>query len=34
MEENSELLRYPIPPALWADLRDAKLIHPGAPTPS
>jgi D-threo-aldose 1-dehydrogenase len=34
MEENSELLRHPIPPALWADLRDAKLIHPGAPTPS
>jgi D-threo-aldose 1-dehydrogenase len=34
MEENSELLRYPIPPALWADLRDAKLIHPDAPTPS
>jgi len=34
MEENSELLRYPIPSALWADLRDAKLIHPGAPTPS
>jgi len=34
MEENSELLRYPIPSALWADLRDAKLIHPDAPTPS
>ena len=34
MEENSELLRYPIPSALWADLRDAKLIPPGAPTPS
>ena len=34
MEQNSELLRYPIPSALWADLRDAKLIHPGAPTPS
>ena len=33
MEENSELLRYPIPSALWADLRDAKLIHSGAPTP-
>ena len=34
IEENSELLRYPIPSALWADLRDAKLIHPFAPTPS
>ena len=34
MEENSKLLRYPIPSALWADLRDAKLIHPSAPTPS
>jgi len=34
MEENSELLRYPIPPALWADLRDSKLLHPNAPTPS
>ena len=34
MEENSDLLRYPIPSALWADLRDAKLIHPLAPTPS
>jgi D-threo-aldose 1-dehydrogenase len=34
MEENSDLLRYPIPPALWADLRNAKLLHPDAPTPS
>jgi D-threo-aldose 1-dehydrogenase len=34
MEENSEFLRYPIPPALWADLRTAKLLHPDAPTPS
>jgi D-threo-aldose 1-dehydrogenase len=34
MEENSKLLRYPIPPGLWADLRDVKLIHPDAPTPS
>ncbi len=30
---NLELLRYPIPSALWADLRDAKLLHPEAPTP-
>jgi D-threo-aldose 1-dehydrogenase len=34
MEENSEFLRYPIPAALWADLRNAKLLHPDAPTPS
>jgi D-threo-aldose 1-dehydrogenase len=34
MDENSDLLRYPIPPALWADLRDAKLLHPDAPTPT
>ena len=34
MEENSELLRYPIPPGLWADLRNVKLIRPDAPTPS
>jgi D-threo-aldose 1-dehydrogenase len=34
MEENSDLLRYPIPTALWADLRNAKLLHPEAPTPS
>ena len=34
MEENSKLLHYPIPPGLWADLRNVKLIHPDAPTPS
>jgi D-threo-aldose 1-dehydrogenase len=34
MEENSQLLRYPIPPALWEDLRNVKLLHPDAPTPS
>jgi D-threo-aldose 1-dehydrogenase len=34
MEENSDLLRYPIPAALWADLKNEKLLHPGAPTPS
>jgi D-threo-aldose 1-dehydrogenase len=31
---NLPLLRYPIPAALWADLRDAKLLHPAAPTPT
>ena len=30
---NAKLLRYPIPPALWADLRNAELLHPDAPTP-
>jgi D-threo-aldose 1-dehydrogenase len=34
MEENAKLQRYPIPSALWADLREAKLLHPNAPTPS
>jgi D-threo-aldose 1-dehydrogenase len=34
MEENSKLLRHPIPPALWADLRDSRLLHPNAPTPT
>lgn len=31
---NLELWRYPIPAALWADLRHAELLHPQAPTPS
>ena len=30
---NLKLLRHPIPAALWADLRDAGLLHLGAPTP-
>jgi D-threo-aldose 1-dehydrogenase len=30
---NLDLLRLPIPPALWADLRDAELLHEAAPTP-
>jgi D-threo-aldose 1-dehydrogenase len=30
---NLQLLRQPIPPVLWADLRDAGLLHPDAPTP-
>jgi D-threo-aldose 1-dehydrogenase len=33
-EANLRLMRYPIPAALWADLRDAKLLHPDAPTPT
>jgi D-threo-aldose 1-dehydrogenase len=28
------LLRHPIPAALWDDLRQAKLLHPDAPTPA
>jgi D-threo-aldose 1-dehydrogenase len=32
-EANLNLLRHPIPPALWADLRAEKLLHPDAPTP-
>jgi D-threo-aldose 1-dehydrogenase len=33
LEADTQLLRYPIPPALWADLRSAALLHPDAPTP-
>jgi D-threo-aldose 1-dehydrogenase len=33
-EDNAKLLRFPIPPGLWADLRAAKLLHPDAPTPA
>jgi D-threo-aldose 1-dehydrogenase len=32
-EANIELLRRPIPAALWADLRAAGLLHPAAPAP-
>jgi D-threo-aldose 1-dehydrogenase len=31
---NLKLLCHPIPPALWRDLQDAKLIHPLAPMPA
>src|SRR3954451_6680135 len=30
---NLELLRHPIPPALWQELREAGLLHPAAPVP-
>jgi D-threo-aldose 1-dehydrogenase len=33
LDEYPALLRRPIPPALWADLRAEGLIHPDAPTP-
>jgi D-threo-aldose 1-dehydrogenase len=33
-EANAKLVQYPIPPALWADLRNAELLHPDAPTPA
>ena len=32
--DNLKLLRQPIPPQLWADLRALKLIHADAPTPA
>jgi D-threo-aldose 1-dehydrogenase len=32
-EANLKLLQHPIPPALWADLRAERLLHPDAPTP-
>jgi len=31
---NLALLKHPIPPALWADLRQAGLLHPDAPVPN
>jgi len=31
---NLELLRHPIPAALWSDLRQAGLLHPAAPVPA
>lgn len=31
---NLELLRHPIPAALWTDLRQAGLLHPQVPVPS
>jgi len=31
---NLKLLQHPIPAHLWADLRDAGVLHPKAPTPS
>jgi len=33
-EVNAHLLRFPIPPSLWSDLRNAGLLHPHAPTPT
>ena len=32
-QTNLGLFRQPIPAALWDDLRQAKLLHPDAPTP-
>ena len=34
VEANAKLVQYPIPAALWADLRNAELLHPDAPTPA
>jgi D-threo-aldose 1-dehydrogenase len=31
--DNLKLLQHPTPPALWAELRAEKLLHPEAPTP-
>ena len=33
VKADSRLLRYPIPPGLWADMRTARLLHPDAPIP-
>lgn len=32
LADNLKLLQHLIPPALWADLRAEKLLHPDAPT--
>jgi D-threo-aldose 1-dehydrogenase len=32
--QNLALLRHKIPASLWSDLREAKLLHPGAPVPT
>ena len=32
-EANLKLMEYPIPPALWAELRAERLLLPDAPTP-
>ena len=32
--QNLDLLAHPIPAALWSDLKQAKLLHPDAPTPA
>jgi len=34
LHSNLKLLRHPIPTGLWADLRDAGLLHAEAPTPA
>jgi D-threo-aldose 1-dehydrogenase len=33
VEENAALIERPIPAGLWADLKDAALLDPAAPTP-
>ena len=33
-DTNLDLLRHPIPPALWQELKQTKLLHPDAPTPA
>jgi D-threo-aldose 1-dehydrogenase len=34
VERNLQLLRHPIPPQLWADLKEEGLMAANAPTPS
>jgi D-threo-aldose 1-dehydrogenase len=33
VEQNLGLLRFPVPAALWRDLKTAGLVRPDAPTP-
>jgi D-threo-aldose 1-dehydrogenase len=34
IEDNVRMVEHPIPAALWAELKDARLVDPGAPTPA
>jgi D-threo-aldose 1-dehydrogenase len=34
VEENARMVEHPIPPALWADLKDAGLLPAAAPVPA
>jgi D-threo-aldose 1-dehydrogenase len=34
VEENARMVEHPIPPALWADLKDADLLPAAAPVPA
>jgi D-threo-aldose 1-dehydrogenase len=33
LEENERMMRFPVPPALWQELKDEGLLPPDAPVP-